>query len=191
MRSSHSKREIEIKLPVANIRATRRLLKDAGLRAVRRRVFEDNYVLDTPELMFRRTGVLLRVRSAGGARTLTYKGPAAVGKHKSREELEIGISDARAVSDIFERLGFRPVFRYQKFRTEYAQRKSRGAVMLDETPIGCYLEIEGAPGWIDRTARALGFSESDYITASYAGLYLQFCKEKGTPPGDMVFARST
>jgi hypothetical protein len=35
-----------------------------------------------------------------------------------------------------------------------------------------YLELEGAPGWIDRNARRLGFAESDYSTASYYGLYV-------------------
>jgi adenylate cyclase class 2 len=60
--------------------------------------------------------------------------------------------------------------------------------MLDETPVGAFLELEGAPRWIDRTARSLGFRESDYITASYGALYRQFCDMKGVAPGNMVFA---
>ena len=106
-----------------------------------------------------------------GQRSL-YKSPAAIGgRHKSREELEIEISDAGTALAILENLGFHRVFRYQKYRTEYSQPGARGVVTLDETPIGCYLEVEGSPRWIDRTARKLGFSEKHYITASYGALF--------------------
>ena len=184
-----SEREIEIKLRVGAPRTAGRLLRAAGFHVSRRRVFEDNLILDTPELALRNRGGLLRVRTAGGASTLTYKGPATAGPYKSREELEIEISGAGTALSIFEKLGYRPVFRYQKHRAEYTQRDARGVVTLDETPIGCFLEIEGAPRWIDRTARKLGFRESDYIKESYGALYFQFCAERGLKPGNMVFPR--
>ncbi len=156
---------------------------------LRRRVFEDNCVFDTTRHTLAHRDQLLRIRQAGNTATLTYKGPAMRGKHKSRTEFEMEISDAATASAILQKLGFEPVFRYQKYRTEYTQPGVRGIVVLDETPIGCYLEIEGAPRWIDRTARALGFSESDYLTTSYVALYREFCHAKGVRPGDMVFAR--
>ncbi len=185
-----SNREIEIKLGVAGAREARALLRTAGFSMCRRRVLEDNFLLDTPDLEVRKRGSALRVRAAGEHATITYKGPgAAGGRHKSREELEIEISDARTALAILENLGFRRAFRYQKFRTEYSQPGARGVVMLDETPIGCYLEVEGPPRWIDSTARKLGFRDSDYITVSYATLYVQFCAEQGIKPGDMVFPR--
>jgi adenylate cyclase class 2 len=187
-RLSASNREIEIKLRVASARAARRLLKAAGFRVRRRRVFEDNRIFDTPELVLRRAGTVLRVREAGKISTLTYKGPMAGGRHKSREELEIEISDAATAAVILERLRFHPVFRCQKYRTEYFQPGAHGIVTLDETPIGCFLEIEGTPRWIDRTARRLGFQELDYITASYGRLYQEFSKARGIAPGDMIFA---
>jgi hypothetical protein len=37
-------------------------------------------------------------------------------------------------------------------------------------------------------ARHMGFAERDYITASYARLYLEWCAEKGVKPSNMVFA---
>ena len=190
MRASASHQEVEIKLRVAGASIARRLLRVSDFRVVKRRVLEDNWVLDTPGQTLRRAGSLLRVRQAGKAGTLTYKAPASSGRHKSREEFEIEISDARAAARILEHLGFRPSFRYQKYRTEYALPGVRGVVMLDETPVGCYLEIEGAPRWIDRTARRLGFREADYITTSYAGLYFAFCEAQGATPGDMIFART-
>ena len=183
----HSPTETEIKLAVADVRAARKLLKDAGFRVSRRRVFEVNTVFDTPELTLRRASTLLRLRQAGGHITITYKGKPTVGKHKSREELELVLSNAPTMGAIFERLGYRPVFRYEKYRTEYRLERGSGMATLDETPVGTYLELEGTPTWIDRTARRMGFQESDYVTASYARLYLDRCREGNVTPGDMVF----
>jgi adenylate cyclase class 2 len=182
-----SNREIEIKLQVAGARAARTLLRTAGFRVLRPRVFEDNVILDTQDLALRNRGCLLRLRTAGPASTVTYKGPPAAGRFKSREELEMAVSDARMAVSIFENLGFHRVFCYQKYRTEYSEPGAQGVVTLDETPIGCFLEIEGSPRWIDRTARKLGFRVADYIKLSYGALYFQFCADKGIKPGDMVF----
>jgi len=187
--SSRSNREIEIKLRVSSAREGRRLLRAAGFHTVHPRVFEDNRVFDTPRRTLAGADQLLRVRQAGRAALLTFKGPAAPGKYKSRGEFEMAISDARMAALILQKLGFEPVFRYQKYRTEYAPPRGHGVVSLDETPFGCYLEIEGAPRWIDRATRALGFGESDYLTASYAALYREWCSQQGVKPGDMVFPR--
>ncbi len=179
--------ETEIKLKVEDAAAARRLLRGAGFRLHKRRVFEDNAVLDTAGLKLRKAGALLRVREAGGAATITYKGRAAAGKHKSREELETGVADANAFTHIAERLGLTPRFRYQKYRTEFQEPGGEGVATLDETPIGVYLELEGPPAWIDRTARRLGFREADYITESYGALYFAWCRENRVKAGNMVF----
>jgi len=181
-------REVEIKLKLPSADEARQLLRKAGLRVSSRRVFEDNTVFDTPDLSLRRNGTLLRIREAGPVATLTYKGAAEPGRHKSREELEVSISNAKEAALILSRLGFLSVFRYQKFRTEYTAPRAGGVVTLDETPIGCFLEIEGAPRWIDRAARRLGFSEADYVTASYGRLYLDLRRRNADLPADMVFA---
>jgi adenylate cyclase, class 2 len=179
--------EIEIKLAVPDARTARRMLRKAGFEVSRGRVFEANTLFDTPKLTLRKSGRLLRVRTAGRTSTVTYKGVPETGRHKSREELEVTVNDARKASAIAERIGFRPVFRYEKYRTEYQQPRWAGVAVVDETPIGVYLELEGTPAWIDRTARRLGFPEKDYITVSYGGLYLDWCKKNNCKPGDMVF----
>jgi adenylate cyclase class 2 len=88
---------------------------------------------------------------------------------------------------VLERLGFGPVFRYEKYRTEYARPRQAGIIMFDQTPIGDFLELEGSPRWIDRAARALGYSQADYLTASYGSLYFQHCASAGVEPGNMTF----
>ncbi len=179
--------ETEIKLKVADMRALRRRLAQAGFRVWKRRVYEVNTVLDTAGRALRSASCLLRIRRAGKRMTLTYKGPPLTGKHKSREERELEIPDADTMLVIFERVGLEPVFRYEKYRTEYKRPSSAGVATLDETPIGTFMELEGTPAWIDRTARRLGYGEPDYITASYGRLYLDWCRERGTDAADMVF----
>ncbi len=183
----HSPTETEIKLAVADVKAARKLLRDAGFQVSRRRVFETNVVFDTPGLTLRTSSTLLRLRQAGRLTTVTYKGKPVPGKHKSREELELEVPDASTMASIFERLGYSPVFRYDKYRTEYRLARGAGMATLDETPVGVYLELEGSPAWIDRMARRMGFVEHDYITASYARLHLDWCARRSETPGNMVF----
>jgi len=189
MPASHASREVEIKLPARDAREGRRLLRAAGFRIRKRRVFERNTLFDTTQKRLRRTGRLLRVRQVGRLGLLTYKGPAAAGaKHKDREELEVETGDPGRLAEMLARLDFRPVFRYEKYRTEYQRPGEAGLATLDETPVGVYLELEGAPGWIDRNARRLGFREAGYITASYYALYAEYCRKRGVRPTHMTFA---
>jgi len=182
----HGNREIEIKLRVADAPRARRQLRESGFRISRPRVFESNTIFDTPTLSLRTAGLILRVRDVKGTAKLTYKGPITPGKHKSREELEIDAGEPRVLAAILEKLGFQPVFRYEKFRTEF-RGDPGGEATLDETPLGVFLELEGSPGWIDRTARRLGFSEADYVTDSYARLYFDWCAQQRRTPRNMVF----
>jgi len=166
------------------------LLRAAGFRVSKRRLFEANTLFDTARGALRRNGRLLRVREVARLGILTYKGTEAIGKYKDREELEVEVSDPRRLSEILSRLDFVPTFRYEKYRTEYRRSGEAGLATLDETPIGAYLELEGVPRWIDRSARRLGFAESDYSTASYYGLYADYCRRHGLRVTHMTFSVS-
>jgi len=183
------KTEIEIKLRLpGKLGKIRRRLEALGFRMKTRRALESNILFDNSKRTLRKHGKLLRVRLTNGRRVLTYKGPAEPSKYKKRPELEIELPNGASMDAIFIHMGYRPVFRYEKFRTEYAKRASdSGIVLLDETPVGNFLEIEGSPRWIDRTARLLGFSFDDYITRSYGYLYLAYCRERRIRPKDMLF----
>ena len=185
-------RETEVKIRVADAGAMRKQLRKLGFRPIHRRSLEDNVLYDTPDRALRRIRAILRLRRYGSSWVLTYKGtPDPDQTYKSRVELETGIEEPQALRAIFEVIGFRPVFRYQKYRVQYAKqvpgRRESGEVSLDETPVGDFLELEGSRSWIDRVARQLGFSRRDYITASYGALYLEDCQRRGAPPGDMLF----
>jgi adenylate cyclase class 2 len=173
---------------VAGQEAVVERIRAAGFTLRRERVFESNNVYDTPSGEVRASGQLLRLREAGEICTLTWKGLAqATGAHKSRTEVETSVGSAAAVDTILRQLGYSPVFRYEKFRTEFARSGERGVITLDETPIGWFLELEGEPDWIDATASLLGFDKSQYVTSSYGTLYIEHCRREGREPAWMVF----
>jgi adenylate cyclase, class 2 len=179
--------ENEVKIRIRDAEAGRRLLLTAGFSESRPRVFEQNEVFDTPELSLRAQGTLLRVRSAGSQGVLTWKGPNLPGRHRAREEREVQLSDPGTMKFILEMIGFVSVFRYEKFRTEFRRGEETLLVLLDETPIGCFLELEGGESVVDSVAEELGYCPDDYITASYGALYLEECKRQGIEPTNLVF----
>jgi adenylate cyclase class 2 len=135
---------------------------------------------------------MLRVRSAGGRHWLTFKGPASRSRrYKTRQESETELTNAQAAGDVLLQLGLEPVFRYEKYRSVHAGRGrwSGGEVMVDETPIGDFVELEGSPAWIRRLARALGATEQEFITQDYSVLYAAWCRRRRLPVRHMVFHR--
>jgi adenylate cyclase, class 2 len=184
--ANHNGRENEIKLAIPDAPTGRALLRRAGFRISKRRVLETNTVFDTPERLLRSTGRLLRVRTAGKTATLTYKGPQDSSRHKCREEVETTVADSEAMAAIASKIGFEPIFRYQKYRTEYG-RGDGGIVTLDETPVGVFLELEAPPEWVDRVTLDLGFQLTDQSTQSYGAVYLDWCARNGVQPTNMLF----
>jgi len=117
-------------------------------------------------------------------------GPAS--RHRVRDEIETVVTDAATLATIFEGLGMRGWFRYEKYRTTYrlSARWAKGLLIeVDETPIGNFAELEGAPRKIDRAAKELGYSKSDYILKNYLTLYKEECRKRGKAPGDMLFRK--
>jgi adenylate cyclase class 2 len=86
---------------------------------------------------------------------------------------------------ILRALGFAPSFRYEKFRAEWSDGK--GQVVVDETPIGNFCEIEGPPRWIDATAKKLGVEHEQYIMKNYATLFGEWKRETGSKAEEMTF----
>jgi adenylate cyclase class 2 len=179
--------ETEVKISFrAGAAEALRLLQERGYQVFSPRTLESDRVFDRPDLELRRSGRLLRLRSAAGQWTLTYKGPTLDNRYKSREEIETSASSGEALVQILEKLGYAPSWRYEKYRTGLRAMGESGTVFVDETPIGVFLELEGQEDWIDRTSLRLGFAPTDYITASYAALYREYLQTHDVPP-DMIF----
>jgi len=188
MAGGEPNREVEIKLALATAEDGARRLREAGFVAAREREHECNTLYDWPDGRLRGQGCAVRIRACGGRHTLTYKGRAEAGAHHSREELEVEISDGGLAEQILNRLGLRAAFRYEKFRTEYRRAGENGVAALDETPLGAFLELEGDPAWIDKSAAELGFRAADYIRTSYVRLQSEACAGRGAGLADMLFA---
>ena len=183
-----SNRETEIKLPIADPAAAAAGLEKLQARVKEPRHFEDNLVFDTEEHKIRGQGMLLRLRVTDQETTLTFKGPPDTSRGvKDREELETTAASPENLITILDRLGFRVIFRYQKYRMVYEIPGVPLEFCLDETPIGNFLELEGPVEEIHRYAERLGFSRADYITDSYGSLYFQWCRNRGATAGNMIF----
>jgi adenylate cyclase, class 2 len=211
--------EIEVKLRISDQKAFRRTLKRLGARPVgggSGRVHERNVIFDTPEGGLAKHGQLLRIRTetpenkpkkgkpASAQRTLlTFKRPLLKGtsasgssqethRHKVREEIEVEVTNATILAKIFEGLGMRGWFRYEKYRTTFrlpaTSSWAKGLLIeLDETPIGTFVELEGPPAAIDRAAQELGHTRRDYVLKNYLALYVEECRRRGEEPRDMIF----
>lgn len=178
--------EIEIKFSLHDRSRVVGLLRANGAQLLYPETFEDNIILDRRGEL-RTRGALLRVRKFGRYTIVTYKGPVAFeGNIKKRDEVQTGIESFEHAIQLFDTLGFKPTFRYQKFREVW--RLDDVEVVLDRTPIGDYFEIEGALETIRATAEILDMRIEDGIRASYADLYRQQRRTRADLPENMVFA---
>jgi adenylate cyclase class 2 len=204
-------KEREIKLRIEDLASLRRRLAKLGARAVRSRVHERNALFDTLERTLAKREQLLRIRTEspvgrrlnGASRSvITFKRRIAKTgsrqsseRHKVREEIELEVSDPRALATIFEDLGLSRWFQYEKFRTTFCLPASNAwakelLIELDETPIGIFLELEGPASAIDRAAKLLGFEKREYILANYMVLYREYCRSRGQEPRGMLFVKN-
>ncbi|MBV8206673.1 MAG: class IV adenylate cyclase [Acidobacteria bacterium] len=180
--------ETEIKFRIRDLSALPPLLRRCGFREETPRTKEVNELYDLPGQALRKRGALLRLRQYGERWVLTYKEgrPKPEERHKSRREIETVIAEGSAMEGILQALGYEVIFRYEKFRSEWSD--GVGHVVIDETPIGNFAEIEGSPEWIDATAARLGVSPGEYITRSYADLWFRWKEETGSRARHMTFA---
>lgn len=199
--------EIELKFPVADPAAFQALLPALGFHLDTSRTFESNTLYDTPGRDLRARRQLLRLRQYGALWTVTHKRQPDSGelsdptsqdpKYKVRIETETHVDDGDATAEIFIQLGYAPVFRYEKYRTEWSQmplfavERSYGAIghlVVDETPIGNYAELEGSPDWIDSMLELLGVDTADCLTDSYGKLFLDWKARTGSPVENLTFS---
>jgi adenylate cyclase class 2 len=181
--------ETEIKFRVDHLAALEEKLMAAGFTLVTPRSFESNVLYDTADRRLRARTEILRIRSYAGKWTLTHKRLPDAGPgedtHKHRIETETEIADGKALAEVFRSLGLVAAFRYEKWRTEWAD--GEGHCVVDETPIGNFAELEGDGDWIDRASARLAVDRSRYITLSYGRLFEQWCVDHKSNARDLTF----
>jgi adenylate cyclase, class 2 len=182
--------EVELKFVVSDVVSFRAAVEKLGFSLITERTFESNTLYDTPERSLRARKQILRLRQYGSRFTVTHKRTAAgddpKAPYKIRIETESEVADPAALGEIFTQLGYPPAFRYEKYRTEW--QRAHGHLVLDETPIGIWAELEGEPTWIDEMLAALNIPRTICSTASYGTLFLEWKARTGSPVQNLTFA---
>jgi adenylate cyclase class 2 len=184
-----SSRENEIKLAFPSPAIAIQRLLQAGARQTGTREFEDNVLYDLPDRSLTARGRMLRLRRVGELAVLTFKAPVdGDHRHTVRTEHETELMDPEAMRRILSGLGFEPIYRYQKFRSTFHLEGVEAVV--DETPLGTFVELEGSPGDVDRAASAVGATSADYIVATYRELHERDAAARGVAVGDLLMPTS-
>lgn len=161
--------ETELKLRIPATGPFRPLLEALGFREARPAQLEVSVLWDRDGHL-QATGSALRTRSYAGQWRLTWKGPKVPDPIlKIRPELETGISDGTALEGILRALGYAPILKMEKVRAVWERAELEAC--LDETPFGCYLELEGEPQAIRAAMEGLGLAPDRAEPRSYPELY--------------------
>lgn len=142
--------EVEQKFPISDAGNFERLLSAAGARLGPPQPQSDTYFAH-PSRDFAATDEALRIRRAGDANFVTYKGRKVDAATKTRREIEIalppGDDGAREFAELLQALGFRPVAVVRKERrTAHLVWQGRTMeVALDAVAdVGTFVELETA-----------------------------------------------
>ncbi len=185
--------EIEAKMKVANLDTVRMKLDEVGATKAGE-IFEINTFFDTEDrsLLAADQGLRLRVNRdvADGKETYiyTFKGPRLHGKLKSREELELEVSNPRDAERFLLALGYKRILSFEKRRHKW--KYDGCSIELDELPhLGVYVEIEGPDEpTVLRVRDAIDLSKAPIIKSSYIAMLMAHLQEKGNHERSVTFA---
>jgi adenylate cyclase, class 2 len=191
--------EIELKFPVTDPEALQTRLPTLGFQLVTPRTFEHNTLYDTPNRDLRARREILRIRQYGAVCTVTHKrlpsqqDPVDTTRYKIRIETETTVAEPEAMAEIFKQLGYSPAFTYEKYRSEWSCATGpNGSILahlvIDETPIGTYAELEGPTAWIDQTLADLNIDAATCLTDSYGKLFLDWKQRTASPAENLTFS---
>ena len=178
--------EIEVKFYLKDLRKMEARLREFEARLVQARVHEKNIRFDTRDRDLRRENRVLRLRRDERVR-LTYKGPSRNDAGVlSRTEIEVTVDDFEKARQFLEAFGFEKSFFYEKYRTTYEIDGLH--LMLDETPLGSFIEIEGENAdSIHALSEKLGLNWDAAVAASYAALFERVCTAQNLNMQDLSF----
>lgn len=179
--------EIEAKFPIGDRAAMRDRILACGAELRIDEIHELNLLLDRETDSLQSSFQRLRLRLSGTVATLTYKRSLKKADGVAfREEIETEIADFENTRLILERLGYTTRFIYEKYRSVFSLADS--FLMLDDTPIGTYLEIEAdSRERIMEIAVLLGLDPATAIAAGYYQLFSEWKAAVGFEGENMIF----
>ena len=195
MDDSSSIYEVEVKLPLSDVKAIESVLIDLGAKRTNSETQVDIY-LDHPCKSFGKTDEALRLRSSVNVIIdstddhnithtpieMTYKGPKIDATTKTRVELSIGVDDLEVAKALLLNLGFKNVGTITKKRISYNHEGT--IVTIDDVEdVGMFLELERvvhskeqistARNEIFQLVESMGLNIADSIRESYLEIYLK------------------
>lgn len=178
--------ETEAKFYVKDLKQIETHLRDLKARLIQARIHETNIRFDTPNQDLRRQQRVLRLRQDDKAR-MTYKDASKNDEGiLSRTEIEFVVEDFEKAKRLLEALGYEKSLFYEKYRTTYELDDTH--IMLDELPIGDFIEIEGEnTNSIRDISQKLSLKWNTAIPASYTALFERVRKARGIKVTDLSF----
>jgi adenylate cyclase class 2 len=166
--------EVKIRVGSESLSEIRQKLFDLGFQLKAERAREENLLMDYADGNLTESGSALRLRKYGDKKVLTFKGPRIEDPRlKIREEIETEVDSFQRAKSILEALGMSVCFEYGKYREKLLRRgeKEDVEVCIDETPVGCFVEIEGSASAIEEVAKRMDWSKDRFINKNYIDLY--------------------
>ena len=178
--------ELEVKFLLSKPEGFISRLESSGATLESERVHEYNLRFDTPDRALTRSFQVLRLRQDARAR-VRYKGPGKIsGGVHVRQEIEYGVDDFEAARAMMEALGYEISFIYEKYRSTYHLENVE--IVVDETPLGTFTEIEGPDARaIQLAAARLGLDWESRIVESYVSLFEAAKRALALPFRDLTF----
>jgi adenylate cyclase class 2 len=111
-----------------------------------------------------------------------------MGPLKSREELEVEVSDPASATSLLERLGYLRTLSFEKRRESW--ELDRCKVELDELPhLGKFVEVEGPDeASVMRVRERLGLASRPIVKSGYIALLMSYLQERGQTTKHVRFA---
>lgn len=185
--SNPSYTEVEAKFYIADLVGVETRLEAEGAELVQARAHQHNLRFDRLDGELHAAHKVLRLRQDDQA-SITYKGPNVLedGVFR-RDEIEFEIADFEAAKKLLEALWYQTIMVNEKYRTTYSLW---GLLwMLDELPLGKFLEIEGRhPQDIQAAAIRLGLDWEARLQHGYYQLFARAKEALGLDLRDLTFA---
>jgi adenylate cyclase, class 2 len=144
--------EVEIKFRVPDWSAVVSRLQALSAVASPQRKDTDHY-FNAPDRDFAQTDEAVRIRRIGTGNVLTYKGPKVDTATKTRNEIELKLSEGAATAAdavrFLSALGYRPVAVVTKLRQVHTLERDGFTIQVcldDVGAIGKYVEVEALVG---------------------------------------------
>ena len=149
--------EAEIKFLEIDREKTIRKLENLGAKKVFEGYITDLF-FDFENMELTKNNKLLRLRKLENKAKLTFKEKITEEKCKLANELELEVSDFKAMKTVLENLGLKVIWKVEKHRTSFVLENAR--FEIDSYPgIPVFLEIEArSKTELEKYAKLLGFS---------------------------------